>query len=344
MKKIILIFFFFASQLRAQDALSSQFYQHPLSVNPALTGGMAQSDRLSLSYRNQWGSLLGADAFQTYCVSYDHKITVGRRDFMGVGVHAFSDKGGALAVQQNQIGASFAYAREIGGNRRQHHFLTVGTQWSVGQRRLDLAAATWGTQQTNGRFNAQQATNENTILNTFDNRMYADAAVGVALYSVFDRLGSLYVGGAAQHLNTPMLSETANAAQFLKPRFVFHAGGEYLFANATWAIVPQWMSQWQGKNFETNVGTALQFRFRRDGSTALQCGVWNRFGNSESQYLNWQSLVLATKLSFANGSVGVSYDFNTNALAATNRNGGVEINLAYLFGKANRNGVYCPTF
>ena len=66
--------------INAQDIHFSQFYASPLNLNPAMTGVMNCTDRLTLSYRNQWASVLKSNAFNTFTASYDRKNTVGRYD------------------------------------------------------------------------------------------------------------------------------------------------------------------------------------------------------------------------------------------------------------------------
>ena len=57
----------------------------PLNLNPALTGVMDCNIRVIANYRNQWASVLKANAFNTYSASYEQKIPVGRADYFGIG-------------------------------------------------------------------------------------------------------------------------------------------------------------------------------------------------------------------------------------------------------------------
>ena len=62
----------------AQDIHFSQFYMSPLNLNPAMTGVMNCTQRFVANYRNQWASVLKADAYTTYSVSYDQKLSAVR--------------------------------------------------------------------------------------------------------------------------------------------------------------------------------------------------------------------------------------------------------------------------
>ena len=74
-----------ALSISAQDIHFSQFYLSPLNLNPAMTGVMNCNIRLVANYRNQWASVLRSNAYNTYSVSYDQRIPVGRYDYFGWG-------------------------------------------------------------------------------------------------------------------------------------------------------------------------------------------------------------------------------------------------------------------
>ena len=87
---------FAAVSVKAQDIHFSQFYLSPLNLNPAMTGAMDCNIRLVANYRNQWGSVLGANAYNTYSVSYDQKVPVGRYDYVGFGATFWNDVAGEV--------------------------------------------------------------------------------------------------------------------------------------------------------------------------------------------------------------------------------------------------------
>lgn len=96
MKKVLLfaVGICLAGLVSAQDIHFSQFYMSPLNLNPALTGVMNCNMRVVGNYRNQYASILKSNAFNTYSVSYDQKIPVGRYDYFGVGGTLWGDKAG----------------------------------------------------------------------------------------------------------------------------------------------------------------------------------------------------------------------------------------------------------
>ena len=202
MKHLLIIFFLVGLGtlgLNAQDIHFSQFYLSPLNLNPAMTGVMNCNVRLVANYRNQWASVLNSNAYNTYSVSYDQRIPVGRYDFFGIGGSFWGDKAGELDFATLQGRLSFAYSKKMGGYRSKAHYLVVGADAGVSQRSIDFLNARYGDQHNgNGGFDPSLPTNE-----TFDNPnfLFADVSAGVMWFTVFDEDNNLYIGGAYSHLN-----------------------------------------------------------------------------------------------------------------------------------------------
>src|SRR5436190_23901181 len=120
MRKFLLILFnIICISVNSQDFHFSQFYNSPLSLNPALTGiydfGYWGNDlRFVCNYRDQWRSipsnyLSTPVPFKTTSFSSDAKIRSARyldRDFIGVGIMFFSDKSGDLDFSTRQANLS----------------------------------------------------------------------------------------------------------------------------------------------------------------------------------------------------------------------------------------------
>ena len=69
---ILIITLVIGSELKAQDIHFSQFYNAPLTVNPALTGRIPGSYRVVINYRNQWPYQFDkATSFSTPAISFD---------------------------------------------------------------------------------------------------------------------------------------------------------------------------------------------------------------------------------------------------------------------------------
>ena len=135
--------------VQAQDIHFSQFYQSPLNLNPALTGVMNCNHRLVANYRNQWASILKKNAYNTYSVSYDQKLPVGRYDYFGVGGTLWGDKAGASEFATIQARLSGSYSKKMGGYRKKAHYLVLGADVGLSQRSINSINLQWP-QQNNG--------------------------------------------------------------------------------------------------------------------------------------------------------------------------------------------------
>ncbi len=153
MKKLFLalgLFGFLSIGLSAQDIHFSQFYMSPLNLNPAMTGVMNCNTRMIANYRNQWAAALGANAYNTYSASYDQKLAVGRSDYFGVGAAFWGDVAGQQSFGTTQGKLALSYSKKMGGYRRKAHYLVMGAEAAVTQRRVSKGDARWPNQVVNG--------------------------------------------------------------------------------------------------------------------------------------------------------------------------------------------------
>ncbi|MGB3546873.1 MAG: PorP/SprF family type IX secretion system membrane protein [Saprospiraceae bacterium] len=331
--------------LTAQDIHFSQFYMSPLNLNPALTGVMNCNSRLTVNYRSQWASILGADAFQTYNFSYDQRIAVGRNDFFGIGGTFWGDKAGAGDFATTTGKISLSYSKKMGGSRKYGNYLVAGAEGGAAQRSLNFLALRWGTQHDGlGGFDPNAASEEDFNRDQF---LFADMAAGLLWFMVFDDANNLYIGGAFNHLNRADQSFTETEEDLLYSRYTVHAGGEFELGKR-FGIVPGVIVMSQGPSFQVNAGTNLKFMLDKRGGgseQAVQFGIWSRVSNRVDQGVLNDAIILSSRFDYENFSLGFSYDINVSPLkAASNNNGGFELALQYKICGQQRRGVYCPTF
>ncbi|MFK7936275.1 MAG: PorP/SprF family type IX secretion system membrane protein [Saprospiraceae bacterium] len=331
--------------LTAQDIHFSQFYLSPLNLNPAMTGVMNCNIRLTANYRNQWASVLKSNAFNTYSVSYDQRIPVGRYDYFGVGGTFWGDRAGESNFSTVTGKLSASYSKRMGGYRSRSHYLVVGVEGGAAQRSIDFINLRWPLQHDGqGGFDGTIDPLEDNL--NRDNFLFADAAAGLMWFSVFDRNNSMYIGGSFHHLNRANQSFTEEDEDLLYSRFTVHAGGEFLLTDK-FGLVPGVIVMSQGPSFQTNFGTSLKFLLgnTRDNYQAFQIGAWGRLANRfDSGILN-DAIILSTRFDYNNFSLGFSYDMNASDLRdASNGNGGFEFALVYKICGPERRNVYCPNF
>lgn len=346
--KHLLILFFFVGLgtfgLNAQDIHFSQFYLSPLNLNPAMTGVMNCNVRLVANYRNQWASVLKSNAFNTYSVSYDQRVPVGRYDFFGIGGSLWGDKAGELDFATMQGRLSLAYSKKMGGYRSKAHYFVVGADAGVSQRSIDFLNARYGDQHDqNGGFDPTAPTNENFQNSNF---LFADVSAGLLWFTVFDQDNNLYIGGAYSHLNRANQSFDDSEYEGLYSRFTGHAGGEFMMTN-TLGLVPGIIVLAQGPSFQLNTGTSLKFLLggNRREYQAFQIGAWLRMTNHYSKTTAPDAFILSTRFDYNDFSLGFSYDINVSSLRpASNSNGAFEFALVYKICGPEKRNVYCPNF
>ena len=340
---VLLTFVLSGSYLMSQDIHFSQFYMSPLNLNPAMTGVMNCKTRIIANYRNQWSQALRGDAYNTYSVSYDQKIAVGRSDYFGIGGSFWGDKAGALSYGTTQGRISFSYAKKMGGYRKSAHYLVFGADAGINQRRIDLEGARWPSQHDgNGGFCPTCDGGDGNITDT--DFLHADLDAGLLWFSVLDDRNNYYVGLALHHLNQPGIS-FLNNDETLTSRMTFHAGGEFEM-NSDISLIPGFIYMTQGQHMEFNFGTSFRFNMgsRSDGQS-WQLGGWYRIGNKVEGGIHSDAFIISTRFDYGNYGIGFSYDLTVSKLSqAGTANGSFEFSLNYLICGPEKRSVYCPRF
>jgi len=327
----------------AQDIHFSQFYLSPLNLNPAMTGVMNCNVRLVANFRNQWASVLKSHAYNTYSVSYDQKVPVGRHDYFGIGGSFWGDKAGRSEFGQLQGKLSASYSKRMGGGRNKSHYLVVGIDGGVLQRSVDFLNLTWGTQHDGvGGHDEGLPSFENF---TRDNVLVPDLAAGLLWFSVWDD-NNFYAGGAYHHLNRADISFDEDVQDQLYSRFTVHAGGEFGLTRNL-GLVPGLVGMVQGPSMEINTGTSLRITLHKSRFEyqALQFGAWARISNRLESGVHTDAMILSSRFDYNDFSLGFSYDVNVSALRpASNSNGAFEFALVYKICGPEKRNVYCPNF
>jgi len=322
----------------SQDIHFSQFYSSPLNLNPALTGVMRSNQRFVANYRNQWASALGANAYNTYSASYDRKVQVGTYDYFGIGGSMWGDVAGASRFGQMSAKVSASFSYYMNGGYNSAHYLTVGADLGLTQRRVRTGDLRWPSQHTNGVFDPGAGQGE-TINN--NNILYPELSVGLMWFSVFDKTNSFYVGLAAAHVNEANVS-FLNREVNLYRRYTLHGGGEYGLSSSL-SLVPGFVLMAQGPHREYNAGTSVRIALGEDTGEAFQLGVWARMGTQAGGGLHSDAIIFSTKFESGNYGLGFSYDFTTSQFKqAGTANGSFEFSFTYLINQTDRRKFWYP--
>jgi type IX secretion system PorP/SprF family membrane protein len=339
----VLIFVLSSVFVSAQDIHFTQFYMSPLNLNPAMTGVMNCKTRMIANYRNQWAAVLAANAYNTYSVSYDQKVPVGREDYFGIGGSIWGDVAGESRFGTTQGRLSLSYSKKMAGYRKKASYLVIGADAALTNRSISQNDLRWPSQITEKGFDRSLPFNEPNFTDT--NFLYPDVGAGLLWFSIIDNYTNWYVGAAIAHLNRPnvsFLGETVN----LYSKYTIHAGLQFELQRRI-SMLPFGVFMAQGPHRELNAGTNFRFALgpSRTTNQSWEVGAWYRIGNKVPSGLHSDAVILSSRFNYENFGLGFSYDINVSGLRkAAAANGAFEFSLIYnICGPENR-GVYCPRF
>lgn len=333
MKKIFVLFVsvIVATYSFAQDIHFSQFYNSPLTLNPALTGKVNGAYRVGFIYRNQWfqASPTGTP-FLTYSGSVDAPIKL-KKDVIGVGFVAFQDNAGEGYLNTLNLMASAAYHKALGKNGK--HSLSLGVQLGYIQKKFDEADINFFREYDGTVLDPTNDDGEN-----FNNasRGNFDINVGLMWNSMIGKRSAIYAGGSLFHVLAPENNFIANTSFDLQRRYNASAGAD-LGIGEKFSILPSAIFMYQDKARELNLGAAFAYAF--SPSFAWYLGGYYRLQDAPIAY---------TAFEFKGFRLGLSYDFVTSDLKELNDPGAIEMSLLFV-GKAkvlpNPNSLmFCPRF
>lgn len=301
----------------AQDAHYSQYFNAPLSLNPAFTGYYDGRHRLATNFRNQW---MGAgDPFTTATVSFDTRAMANQLDksILGVGLVVMGDRTATGAYNSNYASLSTAYHQALDEEGFQH--LAVGFQGSLGSRMLDYNRISFNSQFASRGFDLSLSNNENFVTRRTS---YVDFNFGLMYNYLKDRT-RFFIGTSYYHLNQPKMSFLGNDEYMLPARATVHAGASFLVGTQGELFLSgQFMNQ-AGVN-NTTLGFAYGYSpYQSDDNNVFYAGLFYRNQDAVYPYLGY----LMNDIQF-----GLSYDINTSGIQTGNRrNKSFELSVIYHF-------------
>lgn len=205
-----------AEKTIAQEPNFSQFFNVPLTVNPAYAGTAPEIMQLSGTIRHT--SFAGNTPFMTGVVSLNTRLfekQMPASDKIGLGVLMMFDRSNAGALNTSYMGLSLAYHKSLDA----HNTLGAGFQTTVVNRRLDFSKLTFEDQFTSGGFNG--GTSDAYLSNSL---LYVDFNAGLLFRHAGDKY-KYYLGASTWHISKPKEEVITTAAT--QPRYTINAGGEW---------------------------------------------------------------------------------------------------------------------
>ena len=327
--KIVLTILLFTGVQRNVDAQVdphfSQYYMHPLWLNPALTGAIDGNYRVAVIHRNQWSSI--TNAFSTIGLSGD--IVTDKN--INLGMELLQQSAGNAGYKYTNAQLSIAYTGVRFG-REGDKVVTFGMQAGLLGRRFDLTGVQTDNQFLNGSYDPNLPTQ---LAITKPSASAFDMGVGVIFYDAEkDKKVNLFGGFSAAHINQPKdPSLSAGYESTLPVRYTLH-GGVNIYLSDKAHFVPNVLVMQQGNTKETMLGGYVQMSV--NGSTDITGGVNYRIEDAIYPYIG---------LSFSDFTFGLSYDVNTTQLGKLVKGtSSFELSLMYMDNKRQKGFFKCPRF
>ena len=339
--KIILLSFLLLGSLisYSQDLHFSQWFNSPLTTNPANTGFIPQSDyRIGANYRSQWVNVLSVP-YKTMSIWGDAQLFRDKLDngWLGVGAVILRDVAGSGHLTSTKIYGSLAYHQMLGISS----LVTAGFNIGWANKRVDPTQLKFPDQfnKATGFFDAGIPT---SVAFATTSTSYLDIQAGLN-YAYFPT-DNVYINGgfSVHHLNRPKETFFDNTPGFdnrLSPRYIG-------FANASVKVNDQviinpmaYYTNQAGAN-EIVAGMNANYNLSGDGEVQVQGGLYYRAGDAIIPMIGFQWKIF--KMIF-------TYDITTSSLANYNgARGAFEFSLINegFYGQYNgeKRQSLCPKF
>ncbi len=305
---LLLITFSYAPVWAQVDAHFTQYYAHPLWLNPAMTGVNDGDYRVGANYRYQWPSINAP--FITKGVSADMRLS----DRWGIGVNLLNQVAKDAGYYYNNGYLSISYRVPL----TEYHILSGGFQIGVLNRGIDIGKFQFGNQYNPIiGYDPGMPNNELFLRQTATS---LDGSIGLMYFDATpDKNFNLFFGASLYHPNQPDNRFLSGAENSKVPmRYAIH-GGVRLSMGDRAELVPHAVYLRQGDASEITGGVLMNYTLSDD--KALMTGATWRMNDAVAPQLGLH----------VNGlTIGFSYDINISRLkTASSYQGGYELSVSF---------------
>lgn len=331
-------FLFFGTCTFSQDLHFSQFFNSPLTTNPANTGFIPDGNyRLGINYRNQWSSVM-ALPYKTMSAFGDMQLMRDRFEngWLGLGGVILRDVAGSGNLTSTKIYGSVAYHQMLGYSS----LLSLGFNVGYTNKQINVANLKFPDQFDGKFFDSKIPTG--VVLGT-NNIGYLDMQVGMN-YAYFPTENIYLNGGfSAHHVNGPNESffnnNSSNVSNKVPTRLIGFLNGSFKL-NDQVIVNPNVYYTQQANVSELVAGANAHYNLSGDGEYQLIGGLY---------YRHKDAIIPMIGLGFKEYTVSFTYDATISSLKNyNNTRGAFEFSLIKqgLFDtyKGDRRQALCPTF
>ncbi len=328
------------TSLFSQDLHFSQWFNSPLTTNPANTGFIPDADyRIGANYRNQYMNILSVP-YKTMSIFGDAQVLRNKIEngWLGVGGTILHDAAGSGNLTSTKIYGSLAYHQMLGYSS----LLTAGFNAGWANKRIDPSKLIFPDQfnKSTGFFDA--GIPSSVVFNT-TSTSYLDIQTGLN-YAYFPS-NKVYLNGgfSVQHINRPRESFFTGSPGFdnrLAPRYIGFFNASFKMSDVL-ILNPAAYYSIQAKASEFVLGTSLNYNLSGEGgSTQLLGGLYYRGSDAFVPMVGFQ--LMDFKMTF-------TYDVTTSPLKSYNGGrGAFEFSLIrngfFSQYQGSRRESWCPSF
>ncbi|GAB2822962.1 PorP/SprF family type IX secretion system membrane protein [Ferruginibacter profundus] len=261
--------------LQAQDLHFSQFFNSPLTTNPANTGFLPDADyRIGANYRNQWSTVMTVP-YKTTSIFGDAQLFRDRLEngWLGIGGVILSDVAGSGSLRSTKAYGSIAYHQQLGNSS----LLSAGFNVGWANKRIDQSKLKFP-DQFDGKFFENPIT---AVSLTNTSVSYMDVQAGMN-YAYFPQ-ENVYInaGYSIQHVNRPketFFNDNTNQGRIPMRHIGFL--NAILKVNERVIINPNAYFTTQAKSSELVVGLNGNYNLSEYGEKQLVAGLYYRLGDA----------------------------------------------------------------
>ena len=294
----------------AQDLHFSQFFNSPLTTNPANTGFIPDGDyRLGVNFRNQWSSIMSVP-YKTMSAFGDMQIMKDRFEngWLGLGAVILRDVAGSGNLTSTKIYGSLAYHQMLG----YASLLSLGFNLGYANKQINVANLKFPDQFDGKFFDNKLPT---SVFLDNNNIGYFDMQVGMN-YAYFPT-ENVYVnsGFSVHHVNRPRESFFDSDNNFdnrIPMRYIGFLNGSFKLNNQV-ILNPNIYYTRQATASELVAGVNAHYNLSGDGEYLLIGGAYYRWN---------ESIIPMVGLGYKDYAFTFSYDVTTSSLSQYNSHRG----------------------
>jgi type IX secretion system PorP/SprF family membrane protein len=318
----------------SQDLHFSQFYNSPLTTNPANAGFLPDADyRIGVNYRNQWSSII-SNPYTTVSAFADAQLFRDKMEngWIGVGGVLLSDKAGSGSLRSDKFYGSVAFHKMLGYSS----LLSAGFNLGYVSKRIDPTNLRFP-DQFNGKF--FDASIPPAVQFTNIAIDYYDMQVGMN-YAYFPK-EDVYVnaGYSVHHVNKPKESffgDNTDAGK-IPMRHIGFVNGIFKL-NQRVILKPNIYFTTQTNALEITAGANANYNLSEFGESQLIFGLYYRYNDAVLPVIGFETK--KTTITF-------NYDATVSSLSKFNNyRGAAELSIikkGTYPGKEDRQTL-CPKF